>query len=471
MTSPIFEAGATRFASPGPVGRPSAVERILRPFEEFAAIEASGGIVLLGGMLVALILANSPLASAYASLWSAEFGVSSQWLHLARPLSFWVNDGLMTIFFLVMGLEIKRELLAGQLASPRRAALPIAAALGGMVVPAVLYLATTLGTAATRGWGIPMATDIAFTIGLMALLGAKVSLGLKVFVTALAIADDIGAVLVIAVFYSHSLEWLQLAAAGGILSLLTVANWAGIRSPLFYGLVGLALWVAFLESGIHTTIAGVLLAATIPARARIDFREFLVRAEGLLARLGDAPESRPGDLASPDQMGALHSLEDACERAATPLQRIEHALHPWVTFVIMPLFALCNAGISFAAIAGGLGSPRVTIGVVLGLLFGKPVGIVLFSWLAVRVGLAAMPQRVTLAQLQGAGFLCGVGFTMSLFVANLAFGELETLASAKLGILVGSALAALVGSALLARGKRGLVKEPVPGSDREDSRI
>jgi len=240
-----------------------------------------------------------------------------------------------------------------------------------------------------------------------------------------------------------------------VLGLVVLANRMGVRSPLLYGLLGLALWVSLLDSGIHTTIAGVLLAAAVPARTRIDAHQFLARVEDLLARFGAASGDRRGSLASPDQLAAPHCLEDACERAATPLQRIEHALHPWVTFGIMPLFALANAGISFAAIGGGLGSPRVMVGVALGLLTGKPIGIVLFPWLAVRIGLAAKPEPVTWSQMMGAGLLCGVGFTMSLFVATLAFGKSEPLAAAKLGVLLGSALAALVGSAQLARSKAG----------------
>ncbi len=455
MISPTSEPETSRERRAESVRTAPFAERVLRPFEEFTAIEASGGIVLLGAMLLALFLANSPWAAAYASLWSSALGVSSEWLDLTRPLSFWINDGLMTIFFLVMGLEIKQELLGGQLASPRRAALPILAALGGMAVPAAVYLSVNLGTDAARGWGIPMATDIAFTVGAMALLGTRVPVGLKVLVTALAIADDIGAILVIAIAYSHSLAWLQLAAAAGVVVLLALANRMGVRSPLLYGLLGLGLWLALLESGIHTTIAGVLLAAAVPARTRIDAHEFLARGQALLTDFGHASGDSRGLLASPDQLEALHSLEDACERAATPLQRIEHALHPWVTFGIMPLFALANAGISFAAVGGGVVAPRVTLGVALGLLVGKPVGIVVFSWLGERLGVVARPDGVSWAKMIGAGLLCGIGFTMSLFVGTLAFGESATLAAAKLGVLVGSALAALLGSAQLVRRPAG----------------
>jgi Na+:H+ antiporter, NhaA family len=451
MTSPTSDSRPGRAREAGKPGSHSLVERILRPFEEFAAIEASGGLVLLGGMTAALIMANSPWAGGFAAFWKTELGLSPAWLGLSRPLSFWINDGLMTIFFLVMGLEIKRQLLAGQLASPRRAALPLVAAAGGMLVPALLYLSLNLGTPAARGWGIPTATDIAVTIGLMALLGSRVPLGLKVFVTALAIADDIGAVLVIALFYSHSLAWLQLAAAAVVLVLLALANRLGVRSPWVFGLLGLGLWVSLLESGIHTTIAGVLLAAAVPARTRIDAVEFLTHSRSVLARFARASRDTTGPLASPDQLEALHRLEDACERAATPLQRMERHLHPWVTFGIMPLFALANSGVSFAEVASGLDSPRVALGVTFGLVLGKPIGILVASWLAVRLGLAAKPEAVSWAQMLGAGFLCGIGFTMSLFIANLAFGSSGSLASAKLGILLASAAAGLLGALHLAR--------------------
>lgn len=451
MTSPTSETSGPRDAQAEATGALSVAERIFRPFEEFAAIEASGGMVLFGGMLVALTLANSPWAATYSSLWSTELGVSSQWLHLSRPLSFWINDGLMAVFFLVMGLEIKRQLVAGQLASPRRAALPILGAIGGMTVPALIYLSANVGTPAVRGWAIPTATDIAFTIGLMALLGSRVPLGLKVFVTALAIADDIGAVLVIALFYSHSMAWLQLAAAGTVLVLLVIANRFGVRSPLVYGLLGLGLWVSLLESGIHTTIAGILLAAAIPARACIEPGEFLTYSGMVLDRFAEASRVTNGPLASEGQLERLHQLEEACKRAATPLQRIEHLLHPWVTFLVMPLFALANAGVSFAGLGSGGFMPRVTLGVALGLVVGKPIGILIAAWVAVRLRLAALADSVTWAQILGAGFLCGIGFTMSLFIADLAFGASTALAAAKLGILLASAFAGVIGSALLAR--------------------
>jgi len=454
MSSPTSEPEGQRTGRAVSTSPRPFVERILMPFEEFAAIEASGGIVLLGGMLVALALANSPWAGGYAALWQTELGFSPAWLGLSRPLSFWVNDGLMAVFFLVMGLEIKRQLLAGQLASPRRAALPIVGATGGMIVPALLFLAANAGTHAARGWGVPTATDIAFTIGLMSLLGARVPLGLKVFVTALAIADDIGAVLVIALFYSHSLAWAQLAAAGAVMGLLVVANRAGVRSPSIFGLLGLGLWISLLESGIHTTIAGILLAAAIPARARIEPAEFLTYSGMVLDRFAEASRITNGPFTSEGQLERLHQLEEACKRAATPLQRIEHLLHPWVTFVVMPLFALANAGVSFADLGSGDLMPRVTLGVAIGLVAGKPIGIVLATWLAVRLRLAALPDSVTWAQMLGAGFLCGIGFTMSLFIADLAFGASTALAAAKLGILFASALAGMIGSALLARESR-----------------
>ena len=432
---------------------PPLVERIIKPFEEFAAIEASGGVVLLGAMVVALVVANSPWAGSYAAFWQTQLGVSPESLGLARPLSFWINDGLMAIFLFVMGLEIKRQVIAGQLSSPRRAALPIVAALGGMLVPGLVYLSLNLGSGGARGFGIPMATDIAFTIGVMALLGARVPAGVRIFVVALAIADDIGAVIVIAVFYSHALAWNQLAAAGAILVLLALANRAGVRSPLIYGVLGIGLWIALLDSGVHTTIAGVLLAAAVPARTRINADEFLARSQALLASFASTARAADGPLGDADQLAALHSLEEACEKAATPLQRMEHRLHPWVTFAVLPLFALVNAGLSLTEIGGRAASPRVMLGVALGLVLGKPIGIMLASWLAVRFRLAVWPENTSWVQMLGASCLCGIGFTMALFIATLAFGTSEALAGAKLGILLASALAGLAGSALLAHNR------------------
>jgi NhaA family Na+:H+ antiporter len=429
----------------------TAILRLVRPFQEFAGRESSGGILLLACTIVALVWANSPWASLYTDLWHAPFTVGLGNFTLSHELHFWVNDALMAVFFFVVGLEIKRELLAGELASPRQAALPILAAVGGMVVPALLYTLLNVNGPGARGWGIPMATDIGFAIGVMALLGERVPLGLKVFLTALAIVDDIGAVLVIAVFYTANLHWGALGIAALCLLLALAANRLGVRHPLPFALIGAVLWLTVLQSGIHATIAGVLLAFTIPSRTAIKQREFLAHGRAVLDHFEKAAESAPLDiLADIEQQTAVDALEDACEKVQPPLQRLEQALHPWVTFVIMPLFALANAGVSLAG--GGTFAPHpVMLGVIFGLLLGKPLGVTLASWLAVRFGLASLPESVSWKHIHGAGWLAGIGFTMSLFMTGLAFTTDAYLTEAKLGILIASLCAGIAGSLILAR--------------------
>lgn len=428
--------------------RPLPIHRLLRPFHEFARLEASSGILLLLCTAVALIWANSPLAATYSALWSTKLTVGVGGFVLSKALLLWINDGLMAIFFFVVGLEIKREVLAGELSTFRKAALPVFAAVGGMLVPAGLYFLLNRGTPEARGWGIPMATDIAFALGVLALLGSRVPTALKIFLTAFAIADDIGAVLVIALFYTEQILWASLGAAAFFLALLVGANAAGVRNPLVYGLLGIALWVAFLKSGVHATIAGVLLAMTIPATTRMDCTEFLSRSRSVLAQFEDADHG-DGEIATQaERQAALHTLEEACEQVQTPLQRLEHGLLPWVSFFIMPVFALANAGVALGGSGAGLTHP-VSVGVLAGLVLGKPLGVTLFAWLAVRLGVAALPPGITWLHIHGAGWLGGIGFTMALFIAGLAFADTPYLATAKLGILAASVLAGVVGFGLL----------------------
>jgi NhaA family Na+:H+ antiporter len=426
--------------------------RLARPFQEFAARETSGGVLLLGCTVLALAWANSPWAPSYADLWHATFTVGFANFSLSRELHFWVNDALMAVFFFVVGLEIKRQLLAGELASPRQAALPILAAGGGVLVPALLYAAVNAGGPGARGWGIPMATDIAFAIGVMALLGSRVPLGLKVFLTALAIADDIIAVLVIAVFYTSGISVGALAVSAVCLLAALAANRLGVRHPLPYALIGGVLWIAVLQSGVHATIAGVLLAFAIPSRAAVNQGEFLRHGRALLDRFERAAETEPFEiLADVEQQTAIEALEDACEKVQPPLHRLEQSLHPWVTFVIMPLFALANAGVPLSGALGHMVAEPVTLGVALGLVLGKPAGITLAAWLAVRLGAAVLPEGVSWRHIHGAAWLGGIGFTMSLFMADLAFAGESQLTYAKLGVLVASLCAGLIGSAILMR--------------------
>jgi Na+:H+ antiporter, NhaA family len=425
---------------------------------EFIHDEAFGGILLLVCALVALLWANSPWGAAYDALWSTELTLGTVQFHLTESLRHWVNDGLMAIFFFVVGLEIKREVLAGELSSPRQAALPAIAAVGGVLVPAGIFLLLNRGTEGGQGWGIPMATDIAFALGVLALLGDRIPFGLTVFLTALAIVDDIAAVLVIAVFYTAQVHWEALGLAAVILVVLFAANRLGARRPVVYAILGLALWAAVFESGIHATVAGVLLAFTIPANTRIDPGAFLARSRAILQRFeraGGSDESEASILTNGARQEALAELEDAVEGAGAPLQRMEHVLHPWVAFAIIPLFALANAGVRIEGDLGAAFGNRVTLGVVLGLVLGKQIGVTLGAWVAVRTGVADFPESVGWRHIYGAGWLAGIGFTMALFVADLAFtdsGEAVLLTAAKVGILVASLIAGIGGWLILRRG-------------------
>ena len=428
--------------------------RILRPFQEFARLQASGGIVLLVCTVAALVWANSAWGESYQWLRQLPLTVGIGEFVLSKPLLLWINEGLMAIFFFVVGLEIKREILVGELASPTRAALPIAGALGGVLVPAAIYTLLNFGTPGVRGWGVPMATDIAFVIGVMTVLGSRVPLGLRVFLTALAIVDDLVAVLVIAIFYTDEISWVSLGCGAAILALLFAANRAGFRHPIVYAILGTGLWLAFLKSGVHPTVAGVLLATTVPSSPRINPGEFLARSRNMLGEFEKAGSEGEPLIASEERQSAVRALEASCEAVETPLQRLEHGLHPWVTYLIMPVFALANAGVVLEGSLWQALENRVALGVILGLVLGKPIGITLVSWLAVRSGLAELPAGVGWFRLHAAGWLGGIGFTMSLFIAGLAFGESDLLVSAKLGVLASSLLASAVGAALLACTKR-----------------
>ncbi len=426
------------------------MQTLIRPFQTFFKTEAAGGILLLAAAAVALIWANGPFAGAYTDLWGTYLTVGAGSFEISKPLILWVNDGLMAIFFFVVGLEIKREVLTGELAEPRKAALAIAAALGGMAVPALLYAAVTMGTDRVAGWGIPMATDIAFALGVLALLGSRAPLALKVFLTAVAIVDDLGAVVVIALFYTAELNVTALVVSLVLVGVLAVLNRLGVQRPVVYGVIGLAVWVAMLKSGVHATIAGVLVALTIPASRRIDEGLFAERASALVDRFRAG--LTPGDaVPDADQMAAVHSLERACEHVEPPLERLEHGLHGLVAFGIMPVFALANAGVAFGADLAALATDAVALGVALGLIVGKPLGVMGMALLAVKLGVAALPAGVTWRHVLGVSFLTGIGFTMSIFIANLAFGAGPLLDSAKLGILAASIVSGALGALVLVR--------------------
>jgi NhaA family Na+:H+ antiporter len=422
--------------------------RLLSPFQAFARLQVAGGVLLLACTVLALLWANSRWADYYQHLLHEPLGIFLGKLQVSFSLHHWINDALMAVFFFAVGLEIKREFMVGELAEPRKAALPIAAAIGGMVVPALIFWGMNQGTTGARGWGVPMATDIAFALGALTLLGSRVPEALKVFLVALAIVDDLGAVLVIAVFYTSGIAWGALGLAGAGLVALVVANLAGARHPMIYAALGLVVWFGVLESGVHATIAGVLVAMTIPVRERL-------LPEGLVAAIGRAADT----LQLRNALGPRHldrtrfqlvaTLGGVLDEAKAPLLRFEHAVHPWVTFAIMPVFALANAGVAIgASAAASLGSP-VPLGIVLGLVVGKQVGVFGASWLAVRTGLAALPAGATWRQVYGTAWLAGIGFTMSLFISVLAFAGTGFEDQAKLGILVGSLISAIGGVVIL----------------------
>lgn len=433
--------------------------RIISPFEEFLARTTTGGIVLMATTALTLVLANVLGGEALHHLWDTRFRLGlGDSLVLDMTLHHWVNDGLMALFFLIVGLELKREILVGELASLKDAMLPVVAALGGMLVPAGFFVLLNHDTDTLRGWGIPMATDIAFAIGILVLLGNRVPRNLIIFLTALAIADDLGAVLVIALFYTQELRLDALFAAGTISALLFLLNRGGIRAPLPYWLLGTLLWLAFLASGIHATIAGVVLAFMIPARPKYTAHEFDTRLEELRdAMREESLNDSLSDAFSDHRLTAIaESAEQAATRVQSPLQRIEHGLNPWVTYLVIPIFALSNAGIDFAEfdLGGAFASP-LTQGILLGLVLGKFLGITLFSYAAVTLGLGRLPTGVSWMQLAGAGWLGGIGFTMSLFIGQLAFDDPQAINLVKLGVLAASVISAVIGVAWLLWASKG----------------
>ncbi len=433
---------------------PVPADALKTPIERFMAFGAAGGLTLLFVTIVAVVWANSPWGHHYhhvfegikLSVTLGGFGWTAHTVH-------WINDLLMAVFFFYVGLEIKREVLVGELKSPRKAAVPLFAALGGMVVPAGIYAAFNLGTDGSHGWGIPMATDIAFALGILALMGSKVPNGLKVFLTTLAVADDLGALIVIAVFYTDSPNLANLGWAFLALVVMAGMNRFGIRQPVWYLLAGAFVWWFIHHSGVHATIAGVLTAMTIPVRKRVDVEKYSAFVIQSAKDFDLAGPHEDGVILSTDQRAIVQGIEDACDRVQSPLQSLEHALHPWVAFLVVPVFALANAGVTLGDGVQEAALSRESIGIALGLVLGKPIGVMLFSFIAVKAGVGALPQNTTWPMVHGAAWLAGIGFTMSLFIANLAFvGDelaVQQLTSAKIGVLGGSTIAAIVGLMVL----------------------
>ncbi len=437
-------------------------DRILTPFEEFIHRQTTSGLLLMGAAVLALVLANGPLASAYEHLVHTLIGLNIGSWTLEMSLHHWINDGLMALFFFVVGLELKREILVGELAKLRNAVLPIGAAVGGMVVPALIYFAINPEGDAARGWGIPMATDIAFAIGALALLASRVPKALITFLVALAIVDDLGAVMVIAVFYTDTIALGPLVAAGGFFALLLVFNLSGIRKTAPYFIVAVFLWYALLQSGVHATLAGILGALSVPAVPRYNPERFSEHVRDLMQRF-DASHQPGKSIMTNDKLRAVvQTLENGVHSVEAPLQRLEHVWHIPVAYLVIPVFALANAGIplELSRLGEALTHP-VMLGVSLGLVLGKFIGISGACWLLLKLGVASLPKDTRFSQIAGVSLLAGIGFTMSIFVAQLGFGESEDLLlMAKMGILAGSLLAGIAGFIWLY-----LVSNPVAVSD------
>jgi NhaA family Na+:H+ antiporter len=427
--------------------QPSPIDKITAPVNKFIHQEHTSGIVLFISVLIAIIWVNSPLQHFYHDLWDIKLSLGFGGYVLDHSLHLWINDGLMAVFFFVIGLELKREFIAGELSTIKKASLPMVAALGGMLVPALIYFFINKGTTAEHGWGIPMATDIAFALALLSIAGKHIPTSVKVFLSALAVADDLGAVLVIAIFYSSHIALMPLTIGMWLLVLLLIGNKLGIRNIIFYLVIGFCVWVAFLLSGVHATIAGVLVAFTIPARTRINEKNY---AESLRKLLFDFEKAIPNNstLTTPEQHDTIEKIKELSMDAETPLQKVEFALHPWVAFIVMPLFALANAGIVIGSnFFSSLINP-VSLGVAAGLLAGKFIGVLLATWLMVKFG-AQLPAKASWKQIAGVALLAGVGFTMSLFISGLAFIHPEMIDQAKYGILLASLLAGVLGVMVL----------------------
>ncbi|MCA8978376.1 MAG: Na+/H+ antiporter NhaA [Planctomycetes bacterium] len=433
------------------MARPSHASEPQSPLARMVQSEAFPGILLVACAAAAILIANSPWAHGWEHLWHVDLAVRLGDHEVGKSAAHWINDGLMVLFFFFVGLEIKHEILDGELQSLRQAALPVAAAIGGMAVPAAVYHATVLahGTpAAAAGWGIPMATDIAFALGVLAILGNRVPASLKVFLATLAIVDDLGAVLVIAVFYTEQISWLYLGIGALVLVASFAANRLGVRSTWPYVVFGLLIWVTFLQSGVHATIAGVALAFTIPARRQLDEREFSSRGRQLLADFDR--EMDPSPRTNDAQLGIVHEMQRHAVSVQAPLQRMEHGLHPFIAHFVVPVFALANAGIDVTHGATTAPEHPAAQGVFLGLVVGKPLGVLLASWITVRLLGAELPRGATWRHIHGTAWLAGIGFTMSLFLDSLAFADQpESFAAAKVAILAASFLTGITGYLML----------------------
>jgi NhaA family Na+:H+ antiporter len=425
---------------------------LFEPFQEFTKRFVGGTYPLFAAALAALIWANVD-PQGYHEVWHAEFSLTLGRFSVTKSLVHWIDEALMTLFFFTVGLEIKREILVGELASLKQAMLPIAAAVGGMALPAAIYILLNAGTEGARGWGIPMATDIAFSLAVLAALGSRIPLGLRVFLSAFAIADDLGAVLVIALFYTREIDWNLLLTAGFFMAALALANILWIRHTLVYILLGIGLWFGVLGSGVHATVAGVLVAMFIPAKGRYDTDTFVQKVKVYLSRF----ECEPGScgytiLLNHEHLNNIRAIEEATHDVETPLQRMEYALSPWISLFVLPLFALANSGLVLKGLgASHVFSHPITMGIILGLCLGKPIGISLFTYLVFKLFKAGLPTGVTWSQIIGVSILGGIGFTMSLFISGLSFESPAFMDASKLGIFIASVISGLAGLLFLKR--------------------
>lgn len=422
-------------------------ELILTPFQKFIKLESFSGILLFLASVVALVWANSPLGDLYRDLWNYHIGFRTETFELYKPLILWINDGLMAIFFFVIGLEVKRELILGELNSPKKFAFPLIGAIGGIVFPVLIFVLLNNNPETLKGWAIPMATDIAFALAIIKVLGDKVPLSLKVFLTAFAIVDDIAAVLVIAIFYSSSINLVFLLIAFILLLLVYFLTYMRMYSHYFAIVIAVVVWFMFYYSGIHPTLAGVFMAFAVPIRKATYTQEFLTKTGGIIEELKQDPEDQ-SPILSKMQMDRVHELEDLVKKYQSPLQKLEHHLHDWVAFFIMPVFALANAGVHIGG-AGSLDS-NLVLKISVALVVGKCIGIASFVELAKRLNVVAFSKEINRQHIIGIAFIAGVGFTMSIFIAGLAFGNQQVyLDSSKIGILVGSLFAGVIGYLVL----------------------
>ena len=422
-------------------------EKILSPFQKFVNLQSSTGILLLATTIIALVWANSAFSESYQSFWQYEIGIVTDSFELVKPLILWVNDGLMSIFFFLIGLEIKREFLIGELNSTKKVMFPLFGALGGIALPVILYLVLNQNPDTLKGWGIPMATDIAFALAVLKVLGNRVPTSLKIFLTAFAIVDDLGAVLVIAIFYSGDLNLLMLGGALGILVFIYVLSYRGLYSEFVTIIAGFIVWLLFLKAGLHPTLAGILMAFAVPVRQKISTDEFTDQLDSIVKNIKESTILQKPVL-SGEQLELIDDLEDWSDKYRSPLQHLEHKLHNWVAYLVIPIFALANAGVAING-EGGLETALV-VNIMICLILGKSIGISTVIFMARKLKLIDVPSDITNRQIIGVSFLAGIGFTMAIFIAGLAFNSSpEYIDSAKIGILIGSFISAILGYGIL----------------------